>query len=199
MTEKQQQSEFRHELEAHLSSPLPLLMRLRHMVFGSNSPDNYTKFSFFLGLIIWFVFIVWSVLSMVAIRMRDAIFQGKEIDVEQLIENRGLQLGFEPGTFTDRLTNYYTFSVICWILVFIGLVLLWRKHIAFIWFFFGGCGLYLLSMWIMLGFGYYNQDTTFFDKIAFALLIGHTVVYAYFLKREQSGNKIHLFGVDDEE
>lgn len=199
MTEEQERSHFRHELEEHLSSPLPLLMRLRHLVFGAASPDSYTKFSFFLGLIIWFVFMVWSVLSMVAIRLRETIFRNKEIDVEQLIENRGLQLGFEPDTFADRLTAYYSLSVICWILVFAGLVLLWRKRLIFTWFFFGGCGIYLLAMWFMLGLGYYNRDTTFFDKIAFALLVGHTAVYAYFLKRERSGNKIHLFGIDDEE
>ena len=84
-------------------------------------------------------------------------------------------------------------------IVFIGLVLLWRKNERFVYFFFTGCALYLLFMLVMLGFGYYSGDTTFFDKIAFAILVLHTAVYAYFLKREKSGQKISFFGVDEDE
>jgi len=197
--EKEQKTTFRAEFEAHLDSPLPLLIRLRNFIFGKESPDNYTKFSFYFALIIWVIFMIWSVLSSVAIRMRTIVFDRKEIDVTAMIEQRGLALGFQPNAFIGRLEAFYALSIIFWIIVFIGLVLLWRKNERFIYFFFTGCGLYLLFMWVMLGFSYYAQDTTFFDKIAFATLVIHTAVYGYLLKREKSGKKLQFFGIDDEE
>lgn len=199
MSEEEEKTSLREEFEAHLSSPLPILIRLRNFIFGKTSPDNYTQFSFFLALVIWLIFMIWSVLESVAIRMREIIVDQKEIDVTAMIEKRGQELGFEPEDFLGRLEAFHALSIGFWIVVFVGLVLLWRKNVRFIYVFFTGCGLYLLFMWVMLGFSYYAQDTTFFDKIAFAVLVGHTAVYAYFLKREKSGNRLHLFGIEDDE
>jgi len=202
VSEEEEKSTLREEFEAHLSSPTLLLKRMRNFIFGKEVPDMYTKFSFWLGLVIWFIFMVWAVLGSIAIRMREIIVDEKEIDVTAMIGQRGTELGFEPEAFIGRLEAFYALSIGFWIVVFIGLVLLWRKNERFIYVFFTGCGLYLLFMWVMLGFSYYAQDTTFFDKIAFVVLVAHTGVYAYFLKREKSGNKVHLFGVntdDDEE
>jgi hypothetical protein len=197
--EKEEKTRFREEFEAHLNSPLPILIRLRNFIFGKEKPDTYTQFSFWLGLVIWFIFIVWAVLGSVAIRMREIITDEKEIDVTAMIEQRGLDLGFDPQEFIGRLEAFYALSIAFWIVVFAGLVLLWRKNLRFVYVFFTGCGLYLLFMWVMLGFSYYSQDTTFFDKIAFALLVGHTAIYAYFLKREKDGGKLNFFGVDEDE
>lgn len=190
----------REEFEAHLNSPMPLLIRTRNLIFGKTAPDNYTQFSFFLGLIICVIFMLWSVLGSVAIRMREIIVNEKEIDVTAMIERRGAELGFEPQAFIGRLEAFYALSIGFWFVVFVGLIMLWRKNLRFIYIFWSGCGLYLVFMWVMLGFGYYRDDTTLFDKIAFLVLVIHTSVYAYFLKREQEGNKLHLFGVNlDEE
>ncbi len=196
---EEEKTTFREEFEAHLSSPLPLLIRFRNFIFGTQSPDNYTKFSFFFALIIWVIFMVWSVLGSIAIRMRNTIFDQKEIDVTAMIEKRGQELGFEPHAFIGRLEAFHALSIIFWIIVFIGLVLLWRKNERFMYVFFTGCGLYLLFMLVMLGFRYFAQDTTFFDKIAFATLVIHTGVYGYLLKREKSGKKLQFFGIDDED
>ena len=199
MSEEQEKTSIREEFEAHLNSPLTLLTRIRNLIFGTQSPDLYTRFSFFLALIGWFIFFVWAVMGTIAIRMRDLIFDTKEINVTSLIEERGIALGFEPQSFIGRLEAFHALSVIFWLVAFIGLVLLWRKNERFVYFYFGGAGAYLIFMWVMLGFGYYAKDTTFFDKIAYFVMVGHTAMYAYFLKREKSGNKIHLFGVEDED
>jgi len=199
VSEEEEKISFREGFEAHLNSPLTILMRIRNFIFGTTAPDMYTKFSFFLALTGWAIFMIWAVMGTIAIRMREMIFDNKEIDVTALIEDRGIALGFEPNAFIGRLEAFHALSIVFWAIAFIGLVLLWRKNERFIYFYFTGCGLYLLFMWVMLGFGYYSKDTTFFDKIAFAVMVVHTGVYAYFLKREKSGNKIHLFGVDDDE
>lgn len=199
MTEQEEKTGFRQEFEAHLNSPLTILMRLRNFIFGTETPDMYTKFSFFLAFAGWAIFMLWSVLGTIVIRMRELIVDNKEIDVTALIEARGIALGFEPDAFIGRLEAFYALSIVCWTVVFIGLVLLWRKNERFMYVYFTGCGCYLILMWTMLGFGYYSRDTTFFDKIAFAVMVSHTAVYAYFLKREKSGNKIYLFGIEEED
>ncbi|HLP56266.1 MAG TPA: hypothetical protein VK151_14615 [Fluviicola sp.] len=197
--EEEKKVNFREEFEAHLNSPLPILIRIRNFIFGKESPDTYTKFSFFLALSIWLIFLTWSVLGSIAIRMREMIVDQKEINVTEMIEARGIELGFEPNAFIGRLEAFHALSIGFWIVVFIGLVLLWRKNERFVYFFFTGCGLYLLFMWVMLGFGYYRGDTTFFDKIVFWIMVLHTAVYAYFLKREKTGERLNFFGVDEDE
>lgn len=197
--EEEKKVNFREEFEAHLNSPLPILIRIRNFIFGKETPDTYTKFSFFLALSIWLIFLTWSVLGSIAIRMREMIVDQKEINVTEMIEARGIELGFEPNAFIGRLEAFHALSIGFWIVVFIGLVLLWRKNERFVYFFFTGCGLYLLFMWVMLGFGYYRGDTTFFDKIVFWIMVLHTAVYAYFLKREKNGERLNFFGVDEDE
>ena len=199
MSEEEPKTSIREEFEAHLNSPLTILMRIRNFIFGTEAPDTYTKFSFFLALTGWLIFMIWSVMGTIAIRMRELIVDNKEIDVTALIEKRGMALGFEPDSFIGRLEAFHALSIAFWIVAFIGLVLLWRKNEKFVYFYFSGCGLYLVFMWAMLGFGYYSKDTTFFDKIAFFVMVAHTAFYAYFLRREKSGNKIYLFGIEDDD
>lgn len=199
MGEGKTTQEIKEKLEAHLNSPLPILIRLRNLVFGTKAPDTYTKISFFFALLAWFIFFLWSILGMVVINNRGWIKETKKIDVTQLIENRGKELGFEPYIFADRLSAFHTASIVCWLVVFIGLVLLYRKKMQFIYAYLGGCAIYLLLMWFMLGFGYWARDTTTFDKILFFIMVGHTSLYYYFLKMEVAGNKVNFFGVNEEE
>lgn len=199
MAEGKSTQEIRDQLEAHLNSPLPILIRLRNLIFGTESPDTYTKISFTFAIISWFIFFLWSILGMVVINSRHWIKETKKIDVTQLIENRGKELGFEPYVFAERLSTFHTASIVCWVVVFIGLVLLWRKQVIFIYAYLGGCIVYLLMMWFMLGFGYWAKDTTTFDKILFFVMVDHTSLYYYFLKMEVSGNKINFFGIREDE
>jgi hypothetical protein len=189
----------REEFEAHLGSPLTLLGKVRRTIFGSEDPDTYTKFSFFFALAGWGIFFLWSVLGTVAIRSREFIIDNKEIDLRALLEARAAKLGYETASFISRLETFYTLSVALWFLVFVGLVLMWRRKMIFAWFFFGGVLLYLILMWAMLGFSYFRNDTTLFDKVALFVLIAHTAVYAYILSQEQNGRPIRLFGLDPED
>lgn len=199
MSEGKSKQEIREQLEEHLNSPLPILLRLRNLVFGEQAPDTYTKISFFFALIIWCIFFLWSILGLVVIQSRHWIKEEKKIDVTQLIEQRGQELGFDRFVFADRLETFHTASIVCWIIVFAGLVLLYRKRMEFIYLFGAGTGIYLLLMWFMLGFGYWLKDTTTFDKIVFILMVAHTFLYYYFLKMEKAGNKTNFFGIKEED
>lgn len=199
MSTHDEKPQLQSAFEAQISGSHAWTTRIRHAVFGSEKPDFYTQFSFFFALIFWFVFFLWSLIGAIVIRSRDYILQEKQINVSQLIENRGMELGFAPESFIGRLEAFYTVAIICWVFALIGLILLYRKNWKFVYFFFGSCAIYLLLMWVMLGFGYWSKDTTLFDKTTFFFMIGHTAFYAYYLKRELDGEPFQFFGVNSED
>lgn len=199
MTDSDKKHSFREEFEAHLESPIPILTRLRNLIFGKESPDTYTQIGFYLGIMIWTIFLVWIILGYMALTNTDWIEQEKGLDVHSLIRERGIALGFSGDEFQDKLILFYNVALVAWSGLFIGLVLQWRKQASFIYFIWGSGGLYLLAMWFLLGFTYWYQDTTTFDKIAFFLLIGHSSLYYYFLNRELRGEKTNFFGIEEED
>jgi hypothetical protein len=144
--------------------------KIGNIIFGSKAPDSLTKVSFYISLLIWFMFFIWSLLSFGAIYFRETIQNEKQIPVSDMINERGIELGFDSGSFVDRLLVFHSISLVAWFIVFIGIVLIWRKVSNYIYFFFGGTSIYLLTMLFYLNFDYYLEDTTFFDKIAFIAL-----------------------------
>lgn len=199
MTDSEKKQKFREEFEAHLESPIPILSKLRSLLFGKETPDTYTQISFYLGMIIWIIFLVWIILGYMVLTSTEWIEQEKGIDVQSLILQRGKELGFEGTNFQENLVNFYYIAILSWIGIFIGLALQWRKNDWFIYFIWGSGAVYLLSMWFLMGFSYWYHDTTTFDKIAFFLLIGHSSLYSYFLNRELRGEKTNFFGIDEEQ
>lgn len=185
--------------ETFFNSPIPLWARIRSLVFGDEKPDGYTQATFYMNLIIWIIFLFWSISSYFAVFFRDLIFEQKGIPVELIIKARGEILGFSDGDFLERLLTFHSVSVICWIFVFIGIVLLWRKNEKFIYFFFGGTLFYFGMMLFYLNFQYYREDTTFFDKVIFLALNANTLMYYFLLRKEQKGGSLSFFGEDEDD
>jgi hypothetical protein len=163
------------------------------LIFGNNEPDAMTKVSFYLSLILWILFFSWSILSFGAIFFRETIQNIKQIAVSDMINKRGLELGFDAGDFVERLLVFHVISIIAWIFVFIGIVLIWRQVSNYVYFFFGGAALYFLTMIFYMNIDYYLEDTTFFDKIAFIALILVGVINTLFLKSGDSEKAKGLF------
>lgn len=199
MTNNERRQKIQDKLEAHLESPLPLLSRLKNLVFGKENPDTYTQISFYIGLVIWLIFLVWNILGHTVLANTAWIEAEKGLQVQKMIFDRGLALGFEGEEFHHTLVQFYSIALFCWAGIFIGLVLQWRKNLAFIYFIGCSAGIYLLAMLFMLSFSYWYNDTTTFDKISFFLLVGHSFLYYYFLKREKNGDKMNFFGIEDDE
>jgi hypothetical protein len=198
VTDSDKKHSFREEFEAHLESPLPILSRLRNLIFGKETPDTYTQIGFYLGIIIWTIFLVWIILGYMVLTSTEWIEQEKGLDVHTLIEQRGAALGFKGTDFQTSLITFYNIALIAWLGLFIGLVLQWRKNLYFIYFIWISAAIYLLAMWFLLGFSYWYHDTTTFDKIAFFLLVGHSSLYYYFLNREAHGEKTNFFGIEED-
>jgi len=180
-------------------SPVPLIIKLRNFIFGKSKPDIYTRITFFINLVIWATFFIWHCISYFTITSRALILQKKGIPVERIIENRGSQLDFAQGDFLNRLLTFHAISIICWGLIFVGLVLLFRKKKQFSYFILGPIIFYLGMNAFYLSFTYFMEDTTAYDKIALLILIASILFHTYLMKNERSGGSISFFGEAEED
>jgi hypothetical protein len=179
-------------------SPAPFLIKFRNIIFGKESPDVYTKITFICNMFIWATFMLWNSISYFTITMRSVILEQKGIPVETIIQKRGLELGFGPNEFLPRLLTFHAVAILCWGIVFFGLILLYRKKKQFSYFILGGVGFYLGMSIFYLNFNYFLSDTTTFDKIALLVLIVSIALHTFLMKNERSGGSISFFGEDEE-
>lgn len=180
-------------------SPVPILIKIRNIIFGKERPDIYTQITFYINMLIWITFMLWNIVSYFTITMRSVIYEQKGIPVETIIQKRGLELGFEPFEFLPKLLTFHAVAIICWGLVFFGLILLYRKKKQFTYFILGAAGFYLGMSIFYLSFNYFIEDTTSFDKIALLILIASIVLHGFLMKNERSGGSISFFGEANED
>lgn len=183
MKQEEEATTFSSKLENHLNGPLPLLRRLRNLVFGTQQPDGVTKIIFYFHLILWVIFFFWSMLQLIVLKYRDWIAEIKRIPVTELLNQRAQTLGFESIIFIDRLQINYSIALFLWSAYFVGLVLLWRKKMHYIYVIFTVLIAYLFTPLLLLGWTYWMEDISTFDKIILLSTILITVIYTYFIKQ----------------
>lgn len=199
MEEKKEQSEGNGAVKkTPFQSPVPILIKLRNIVFGKQKPDVLTQVHFFLNLVIAVAFFSWHLLSVFAINRRGLIWEFKGISVEALVERRGMELGFSGGELLDRLMTLHSISVICWTIVFIGLVRLYRMKKDFIYFTMPSLLFYLGMNVFYMSFRFFMEDTTNFDKVAILIVALSSLIHYFLLKRSGGREKISFFGVDED-
>ncbi|MCE3294622.1 MAG: hypothetical protein K0R65_336 [Crocinitomicaceae bacterium] len=182
--------------ETAFSSPLPALNKLRSFIFGDEKPEMMLRIPIYINILIWFIFLMWHILSYYAISYRDVILEEKKVNVEILILNRGNELGFDPSVFLGHLIRFHAISILCWAVVFIGIVLMWRKKKNFLYFLFGPLVIYLGTLLFYMGMDYYLDDTTFFDKLLFFLLVLNSIFYLIIFRRQEENPDSNFFETD---
>ncbi|MFK7786063.1 MAG: hypothetical protein AB8B56_13155 [Crocinitomicaceae bacterium] len=187
------------EKKTKFQSPKPILVRLRNVVFGKRKPDIFTRVTFYINMVIWVIFMLWNVIGYIAISSRDMITEVKGIKVEEIITQRGIELGFEPADFITHLAVLYGVGILCWGAVFFGLILLYRKRKQFVFFIVGGVVFYVGLNIFYLSFQFFREDTTSFDKISLLIIVLSTVIHSFLMKNERRGGSISFFGDADEE
>ena len=130
------------------------------------------------------------------------------VDVEEevavdvlLLRARLVFLGFSEGVFMDRLITTHSMAIICWGIVFVGLVMLYRKRKAMIYFTVGPILFYISMQVFYISYTYFVQDTTTFDKIALLISLTSLVICHFLQQSERKRGKLNFFGVmetDDE-
>ncbi len=188
-----EENNINENFETAFSSPIPLFVKVKNLIFGENNPELIFKITIYINLIIWSIFLLWHTLSYFAISFRDIILEEKKINVEILILNRGSELGYDPSVFMNRLLNFHSFSMFLWLLIFVGIALMWRQKLIFKYFIGIPLILYLIFMFFYLGLPYYKEDTTFFDKLMFIIFLINTVFYYIMLKNKNSGTDSNFF------
>lgn len=198
-SEREENERLKREKIRKFESPIPFVIILRNLIFGKRKPDIYTRITFLINLIISVTFLVWSIITYFAITSRDWIWNNKGIPVKDIIERRGLELNFEPGDFLNRLQVANGIAIFCWLLFFVGLVLLYRKKKQFLYLTLVPLAIYLAVNIFYLSFTYFMQDTTMFDKIALLVIALSLILHSYLMGNERKGGSISFFGENQEE
>jgi hypothetical protein len=191
----EEQEEGKEEIKTtKFQSPVPILRKVRNLIFGKRVPDIYTRITFYMNSVIWTTFMIWNIISYFTLQSRHLIWQQKGIPIEQIIQRRGSELGFTGDDFISRLLTFHAVSIICWAVVFFGLILLYRKSRRFIYFVLGGLIFYIGMSIFYISFTYFVEDTTAYDKIALLVIIVSSLLHAYLMQNERSGGSIGFFG-----
>lgn len=185
--------------ETKFKSPVPVLKQVRNGLLGRKKPDIFTQITFWIGLCVSVIFLIWSVLGYVAISSSEWIQTEKGIDIEKIIDVRGEQLGFISGEFSNRLITFNGIATICWAIVILGLLFLYRKKMTYTYLVFGAFVFYLGMAFFYLGFGYFVHDITFTDKVMLLILLVSFIAHAIFLRSEKQGKHISFFGEENED
>lgn len=188
------EEEVEKNVKTKFNSPLPFVLRFRNLIFGVETPDIYTQITFFLNLALWTTFMLWSIISYVSITAREYIYEQKKIPVEEILFKRGSELGLDPEVFLSRLQTMNGMAIICWIVFFIGLVLLYRKKKQFIYFVLTGSLFYIGMQLFYIKYQFFKEDTTNYDKIALLIILVSTMLHAFLMRNERMGGSISFFG-----
>lgn len=167
---------------------LPVIIKTRNFIFGKKRPDPFTRFVFYINLVAWFIFMLWSTISYFAIALKDLIKENKGISVAAIVRRRGEELGFDGETFLVNFKQFQFVDIFIWIAVFVSLIFLYRKKRTFAVIYFSAIGLHFLLMVFMLSFTYFLEDISFFDKIAYFIMAVLSFVYMLLLSKETNDN-----------
>ncbi|XOV68380.1 MAG: hypothetical protein ACFHU9_04230 [Fluviicola sp.] len=198
--EREEKERVKREKMRKLESPLPFVIILRNWIFGKKRPDIFTRLTFIANLVIWILFLVWSGFSYFAVNSRDWILNQKGINVTNIINNRGRDLGFEQGVFLERMETESLLAIICWSVFFVGLVLLYRKKRIFVYFALIPLLAYIGLNSLYLGLDYFVQDVTLFDKILLLISLVSLSISAFMMRNGGSENAgSNFFGIATDE
>src|SRR5690554_6905868 len=164
---------------------IPLLVRIKALILGNKKPDGFTRLIFSISLFSWFLLIMWNAISYFVLLTSDVIKENKGFSVNDVIIKNGQNLGFNGEEFLASITTFYFNSLFVWCFIFIGLALMYRKKRIYPLFVLGGLSFHFIYMFIVLGFQYFLEDISFFDKVLYAIIIGSTLIHALLLNKEK--------------
>lgn len=165
----------------------------RNSTSGKPTPDHFTQISFYINLAVSVYFLCLNLLSLVALNNFSVIEKYKQLSVQDMIEKRGNELGFETGEFQSAMNQYYVFTLVLFIPIALGLFLNWKKNTKFYPLITISFLLIVLGMLLLLGPTFFWNDSTFFDKILLLILFVNSTIYRGLLKKELRVGSISFF------
>lgn len=163
---------------------IPFFVKISRVVFGKRKPDGFTRIIFSVNLFAWFLLFMWNMISYFVLLSSNVIKENKGFSVNAIIRRNGQKLGFNGQDFLDAITQFYFLNNFIWIIIFIGLVLMYRKKAFYPFLILGGLTVHFLLLFFTLGLQYFLEDVSMFDKILYAILIGSTIIHSFLMKKE---------------
>lgn len=164
---------------------VPLLIKIRRLILGKTKPDNFTRLMFTISLFCWVLLSFWNGLSYFVLLSSDIIKKYKGFSVNQIIIKNGQDLGFNGPDFLVTITDFYFYTLFIWGFIFFGLVFMYRKKQRYILFILGGLLIHFIYMFYALGFQFFIEDVSTFDKILYAVIIVVTFLHSILMNREK--------------
>nr|WP_299206199.1 hypothetical protein [uncultured Brumimicrobium sp.] len=165
---------------------IPLLVRLKTLILGKNKPDGFTRLMFTFSLFSWLLLTIWNAVSYFVLLTSDIIEENKGFSVKDVIIKNGQNLGFNGEEFLSSITTFYFNSLFVWLFIFFGLVLMYRKKRIYTLVVLGGLAFHFIYMFIVLGFQYFIEDVSFFDKILYGILIVVAMIHSLLMSKEKN-------------
>jgi preprotein translocase subunit SecG len=163
---------------------IPLFVKISRLIFGKKKPDGFTRIVFSLNLFSWFLLFMWNMVCYFVLISSDIIKENKGFSVNAIIRRNGQKLGFNGQDFLDAITQFYFLNNFIWMIIFIGLIFMYRKKAFYPFIVLGALGVHFSLMFFTLGLQYFIEDVSFFDKILYAVLIGLTIIHSFLMKKE---------------
>lgn len=178
---------------------LSLFVRIRNTVLGEEKPDAFTRWVFFTELFCWVLLAFWNAISYFVLLSADFIEQNKGLSVRAILIRNGQNLGFDGPEFVSIIHHFYFYSFFIWFFILFGIVLLYRKSTYSPLFLLGGLIFLFSYMFSTIGFQYFIEDISLFDKILFATMIVLSFVHSYIIKTKkiQEGKVKDMQDVDE--
>ena len=165
---------------------IPLIVRIKKLILGEHKPDGFTRLMFSFSLFSWLLLAIWNAVSYFVLLTSDIIKENKGFYVNDVIIKNGHNLGFNGNEFLVSITTFYFNSLFIWLFILVGLILMYRKKQVYHFFVLGGLALNFTYMFIVLGFQYFIEDVSFFDKVLYAILTIVTVIHSFLMKKESN-------------
>ncbi|MDG0974016.1 MAG: hypothetical protein P8O07_07640 [Crocinitomicaceae bacterium] len=165
---------------------IPLFIRIRRFILGKKKPDGFTRLIYTINFISWFLLMAWNLISFGVVQMSQLIYDNKGLSVKAILRRKGRELGFNGEHFLQAITDFYFLSIFVWIVILIGLVLLYRKSRFYTSFYFGGFMVHFTSMFLMIGFQYFLEDISLFDKILYGVMLITGLIHYTLMMKEKT-------------
>jgi len=165
---------------------IPLFLRIRRFILGKNKPDGFTRLIYTINFTGWFLLMAWNLISYIVVQMAPVIYENKGLSVNAILRQKGRELGFDGEQFLQAITDYYFLSIFVWIFIFIGLALMYRKSRFYATFYFGGFVVHFTSMLLMIGFQYFLEDISLFDKIVYGIMLVTALIHFTLMMKEKN-------------
>lgn len=168
---------------------IPLIIKIRFWILGKRKPDGFTRLLFSISLFSWLLLTIWNMVSYFVLLTSDIIEENKGFSVRDVIIRNGQNLGFNGDEFLASITTFYFNNLFIWAFILLGLVFMYRKKTIYTLIVLGGLAFHFIYMFIVLGFQYFVEDVSFFDKLLYGVLVVVTLVHSLLMKKEDTTGK----------